>query len=436
MNCKRLFHLVMVVALFGCEAVISAEVRSNSGSDTSKSDTSKWSSFRGPSGMGNAESDSLSLRWDDDSNIKWKTALPGAGASSPVVFGDRIYVTAYSGYFVPGEDDGNVEDLKRHLIALDRETGRAIWDKVIPAKLPEEDRIRDHGFAANTPSVDDDHVYVFFGKSGVFAFDHDGNVKWQKDVGSKTHGWGTAASVLLFEDMVIINASVESQTLYALDRQTGKERWQATGIKQSWNTPVIVTANSGRKELVVARFGDVLAFDPTTGKPLWSCKTDIKWYMVPTAVSADGVVYYLGGRSGTAALAVRAGGTGDVTDTHRLWTSPTGSNVTSPILKDGLLYWASESKGRVFCAEAKTGKILYDEKISRFGQVYACPILAGDRIYYFTRNGKTFVVKAAPEFELLSTNTLGDRSRFDASPAVDGDRLLLRSEKFLYCIED
>jgi len=394
-----------------------------------------WPRFRGPGGMGVSDATGLPLEWDADNNVAWKTPLPGAGASSPITFGDHIYLTCYSGYFVPHEPGGSLDQLKRHLIALRRDTGEIVWDQAVSAKLPEEERIRDHGYAANTPAADADRVYAFFGKSGAFAFDHEGNQLWQADVGSKTSGWGTAASPLLYKDMVIVNASVESGSLVALDRETGREKWRASEIREAWNTPIIVTADSGRKELVVARAGDILAFDPDTGKSLWSCKTDIGWYMVPTAVAADGIVYYLGGRSGTTAGAVRAGGSGDVTATHRLWTSKTGSNVTSPIYLDGHLYWMSEKLGIAYCAVTPTGELVYEQRLERFGQVYASPVLAEGRLYYFDRYGSAIVLAAKPKFEQLAVNRIeGDRTRFDSSPAVDGSRLLMRSGKFLYCL--
>jgi outer membrane protein assembly factor BamB len=393
-----------------------------------------WPCFRGPGGMGVSDATGLPLEWDTSTNIAWKTLLPGPGASSPITLGDHIYLTCYTGYFVPDQPGGSPDQLERHLIALRRHSGEMVWDRAVPAKLPEEESIRDHGFAANTPAADADRVYAFFGKTGVFAFDHDGNQRWQADVGSNTSGWGTAASLLLYKDLVIVNASVESQSLVALDRQTGEERWRASGIREAWNTPIVLTADSGRRELVIARHGDVLAFDPDSGTPLWSCKTNINWYMVPTPVAADGIVYYLGGRSGTAALAVRAGGTGDVTATHRLWTSKAGSNVTSPIYLDGHLYWMSEKLGIAYCANAATGELVYERRLERLGQVYASPVLAQKRLYYLSRDGKSVVLAAKPEFEQLAVNPLVDGTRFDGSPAVDGDRLLVRSGKFLYCL--
>ena len=393
-----------------------------------------WDRFRGPSGMGTSDATRLPVEWDQANGLVWKTALPGAGASSPVTFGDRVYLTSYTGFFVPDEPGGSLDQLKRHLIAIRLDDGQVVWDKAVPAKLPEEEQIRDHGFAASSVAVDEQRIYVFFGKTGVFAFDHDGNQLWQADVGSKTNGWGSAASPVLYKDLVFINASVESESLVAMDRKTGAEKWRSGGIREAWNTPLVVTASSGREELIVPVQGSVLAFDPDSGESLWSCKTDIGWYMVPSVVAADGVIYCLGGRSGTAALAIRAGGSGDVTATHRLWTSQKGSNVSSPVYLDGHLYWAHESREIAYCVKAATGEVVYEQRLNRAGQFYASALLADGRLYYLTRNGKTFVLAAKPQFEQLAVNDLSDRSVFNASPAVAGNRLLLRSDKYLYCV--
>ena len=290
-----------------------------------------WPGFRGPTGQGVSTATGLPLTWGTDQNVVWKLPLPGPGSSSPIVFGDRIYLTSYSGYAVPDQPGGSLEKLKRHLVAIDRKTGAIIWDRAIAAKLPEEERIRDHGYAANTPVADSDHVYVFFGKSGVFAFSHDGEQVWQADVGTRTHGWGTSASPVLHGDLLLVNASVESDSLLALSRRTGKPAWTAREINEAWNTPVVAKASSGREEVIVATHGNLKAFDPKSGDPLWTCRTEITWYMVPSLVTHEGVAYSLGGRSGIAALAVRMGGKGDVTATHRLWTSRKGSNVSSPV---------------------------------------------------------------------------------------------------------
>src|SRR5262249_12216360 len=246
--------------------------------------------------------------------------------------------------------------------------------------------------------------------------------------------FGSGASLMLAGDKLIVNASYQSQSLFALDKRTGKEIWKAGGIRESWNTPVLVDFN-GKKELVLAVQGQVLSFDAADGKQLWSCRTDIGWYMVPSLVADKGIIGCLGGRSGIVGLAIRAGGSGEITSSHRLWTSQKGSNVTSPIAHDGHLFWMNDVLGIAYCADLQTGAIRYEERIPAAGAgIYASPVLASGRIYYVGRDGRTFVVAARPEFELLATNDLRDRGQFNASPAVSGGRIYLRSEQCIYCI--
>lgn len=395
-----------------------------------------WPQFRGPGGLGVSKAKGLPVTWSANKNLLWKVELPGAGASSPIVVGDRLFVTCYSGYGIPGQDKGALNQLKRHVLCLNASTGKTLWKTDVPASLPESPTVREHGYAASTPACDGERLYVFFGKSGVFAFDLDGRQLWRADVGTQFHGWGSAASPVLYKNLVLINACVESESLVALDKNTGREVWRARGIKESWNTPLIVTNSNGKSELVLAVMGKILSFNPDTGQLLWNCATDIKWYMVPSVTAQNGVVYSIGGRGGVAALAVRTGGKGDVSNTHRLWTSTKGSNVSSPIVMDGYLYWVHENLGVAYCAEAMTGRVLYEERLPRAGQFYASPILADDKLYYVSRYGRTFVLKAGPKFELLAVNDLSDGSNFDASPAVAGTRLYLRSNRFLYCVKN
>lgn len=394
-----------------------------------------WLQFRGPNGSGAAPAMKLPLKWSKTENIVLTIPLPGAGTSSPLIMGERIYVTCYTGYNVPGQAKGNQADLKRHLLCIDGKTGKTIWNTAVNAKLPEQESIRDsHGYASNTPTADADAIYCFFGKSGVYAFSHDGKELWQADVGDKLNGWGSASSPILHGDLVIVNASVESESLVALDRKTGKERWRAKGIRESWSTPVIAKNPSGQSELLVPIFGKILAFNPTTGEPLWNCATNITWYMVPGIVVNDGVAYSLGGRSGVVGLAVKLGGNGDVTKSHRLWTIQKGTNVSSPVIHQKHLYWMNDNNETAYCAEAETGKLVYEERISRAGQIYASSLLVGDRIYYLSRDGRTSVVAAKPTYELLATNDLKDGSLFHATPVAVNDQLYIRSDKALYII--
>jgi outer membrane protein assembly factor BamB len=397
--------------------------------------TSDWSQFRGPGGSGVSAAKGVPLHWSMDQNIAWKTELPGPGAASPIVFGDRVFVTCFSGYAVPGVAGGDLSALQRHVLCFQRPDGKMLWKKDVPAAQPEQDKVRDHGYASSTPLADANRLYVFFGKSGVFAFGHDGKELWHADVGAKIHGWGSAASPVLYQDLVIINAAVESDALVALNKQTGKEVWRAGGMKESWNTPILVPVAGGKQELVVAIFGKVLGVDPATGEQLWSCATGIGWYMVPSLVNDKDMVYCIGGRTG-GALAVRAGGRGDVTQSRRVWTLSKGSNVSSPIFHEGHLYFLHENLGITYCVEAATGKVTYEERISGAGQFYSSPILADGRLYAVSRRGSIFVLAAKPQYEFLTRNELRDRSNFDASPIVDGSRLFIRSDRFLYCINE
>jgi hypothetical protein len=392
-----------------------------------------WTQFRGPGGGGIAAGNKLPTTWSADENVLWKSDLPGPGASSPILIGDRIYLTCYTGF---SERGGDIADLVRHLVCLNRADGSIRWTKEFPAKQPEEEKNREgHGYSTNTPVADADRVYVFFGKSGVYAFDHDGREQWHADVGDSTSGWGSSASPVLYKNMVIVNASVESESLVALDRATGKEIWRAPGIKEAWNTPILAQTKDGKTELVVAIVRKLLGFDPDSGEQLWHTDTQINWYMAPSLVAHDGVVYSVGGRGDTGgSLAVRLGGRGNVDDSHRLWFSRKASNVTSPVYHDGHVYWMHENLGIAYCADAATGKIAYEVRVPRAGQVYASPILADGKIYYFNRQGVAFVIPAKPEYELLASNEVERRATFNSSPAVADNRLYIRTDKAIYCV--
>lgn len=392
-----------------------------------------WPQFRGPGGLGVSQDTGLPVSWGPNDGIAWKAPLPGAGGSSPVILGDRIFLTCFTGYNVPGEPQGSMEDLKRHVLCLGCEDGKIIWRTGVESRLPEQTKIRtEHGYASNTPATDGERLYVFFGKSGVFAFDLAGKQLWHADVGSKIHGWGSAASPVVHGDLVIVNASVESASIVALDRKSGRQVWTTPGIKEAWNTPLLVDVPGGKAELAVAMPRQVVGIDPASGERLWSCDTGIRWYMVPCMTAHGGVIYCVGGRSNDA-LAVKAGGRGDVTATHRLWQLKKGSNVPSVLYHDGHVYWAHES-GEAFCVEAQTGAFVYEEKLPRSDLIYPSPILADGKIHYMSRRGRTFVVPVGAEFKVLATNELGREGMFHASPAVAGGRLYVRSDKALFCI--
>jgi outer membrane protein assembly factor BamB len=396
-----------------------------------------WPQFRGPDALGRGQAAEAPLNWSDTSNIVWKAALPGPGASSPIVVGNRIFLTCFTGFATSSREPGEMSALKRHLLCLNLADGKITWDSPVASEQPEQDRIREnHGYASSTPVANAKRVFVFFGKSGVLAFDHAGKQLWQTKVGDKLNGWGSAASPVLYKDVVLVNASVESDSLVALDQTTGKEVWRASGVTECWHAPALVNAPDGKAEVVMAKNGRVLGIDPGTGAALWNVTTGIPWYMCPTPVVENGVVYVIGGRTPNGALAIRAGGRGDVTASHVLWKTGKGSNVPSPILHDGHLYFAHENLGIVYCLNAKTGEVVHEERLEPSpGQIYASPVLAGGNLFYTGRGGRTMVVAGSPKFAKLAENTLeSNRGVFNSTPALAGSRLLLRSNRALYCI--
>jgi hypothetical protein len=389
----------------------------------------EWPQFRGPGGQGRTNERDLPLTWSDTENVAWKTKLPGFGASSPVALGDRLYLTCYSGYGIDRQNPGNIEDLTLHVVCLST-VGKIVWDQHVQPSLPESKRVRDHGYAGPTPATDGEHLYVFFGKSGVFKFDLDGKQLWQADVGERTHRWGCGTSPVLYGNLVIVNASVESGSLVAIDKDSGTEVWRAAGMNASWNTPHLVDLERDKQELVVSVKGKILAFDPMTGEQLWKCE-GIPDYVCPSIVSHEGVVYVIGGRS-SKSIAIRAGGRGDVTESHHIWEARAGSNVTSPTIYDGHLYWVSDRNKVAYCVRLEDGEVVYSKRFSE--QPYASALVGDDKLYIVTRYGGTYVLAAKPEFEQLAHNTFDDQSTFNASPIVADGKLYLRSDKFLYCI--
>lgn len=393
-----------------------------------------WTQFRGPGGLGISDEKGTPVKWSSTDNIAWKAELPGPGSSSPIVVGNRVYLTSYTGYGLE-PSKGEQKELVRHLLCFERSTGKSLWSKPFEPKLPEHQYQGEgsyHGYAASTPISDGERLYIFFGKSGVFCFDLDGKQLWQASVGEGTHGWGSGCSPVLFGKLLLVNASVESGSLVALDKLTGNEVWKAGGIRSAWNTPLLVDAKS-RREVVVSTEGRLLSFDPNDGKPLWNAD-GIHRYVCPSVVAHGDVVFAIGG--GHTSLAVRAGGSGDVTQSHGVWRKPKGSNVGSPVYLDGHLYWANDGGGIVCCQNATTGEVVFEKRLEpSAGTIWSSAVLADGKLYLVSQRNGTYVVAAKPEYELLAHNKFADDdSRTNASPAVHNGQLLLRTDRALYCI--
>lgn len=421
-----------------------------------------WTGFRGPLGSGIADDADTPLTWSNTENLLWKLPLPGPGSSSPIVLKDRVYVHAYSGYGETRENPGRLEDLKRHLLCVDRANGSVLWTATVPAEMPEDAYngfITEHGYASSTPVTDGERIYAFFGKSGLCAFDLDGNKLWQKSVGkeSSSRRWGSAASPILHGNLVIVNAGEESQSLRAFDKITGEEKWKAEAatLELAYATPIIVLSQEGKLELVISVPNEVWGLNPETGKLLWYAETTTGSPCSPSLVQHDGIVYGMGGRNG-GSFAIRTGGSGDVTKTHVLWTTRETSYSTSPVLTEGHLYWVDD-RAQAFCLKTDNGSLVYRERITAPGRpaqpanppagnrpgrgqqgglgYYASPTKVGDKLYAVSRRGGTFVIAADPTFKVLAHNQFeGDDTDFNGSPAASNGHLFLRSNKFLYAV--
>ena len=429
-----------------------------------------WTRFRGPNGSGvSTDKEPLPSEWSETKNLKWKAELPGPGSSSPIVVGNKVFITCWSGY-ADGTDGGSLEDLHRHLVCIDRETGKQLWEYKVKAALPEDSyrgMFAENGYASHTPASDGEMVYVFFGKSGIHAVDMEGKHVWDKNVGSDLdqRGWGSASSPILYKDLVIVTAAVENHSITAFDKKTGEKKWEqeADGFGSTWGTPVLVKTGD-RSELVIAVPYEFWALNPDDGKLLWYCDAINANSICSSVISHDGVIYGIeSGPGGGGGVAFKAGGKDDVTESHKVWQNRERSRIGTPVLHEGLLYYVSS--GIATALDAKTGEKVYQNRLqggsraednnrgggnrgggrggSPFGgrggggQDYSSPIIADGKLFYARRNGDIFVIKVGREFEQLAVNRFesadGD---FNATPAVSDGQLFIRSSRTLYCVAE
>jgi outer membrane protein assembly factor BamB len=379
-----------------------------------------WPRFRGPSGQGEAVGAAPPTEWDAaGKNILWRTKVPGHGNSSPIVWGDRVFLTS--------ADDKGAE---RSVLCFDRGDGRLLWTRPAPPKPPEP-AVRDkNGYATSTPVTDGERVIAFFGSCGLVCFDFDGILQWQYADFKVRTTHGTGSSPLLYHDLVIlIQDQNQSESVFvALDKRTGKVAWKGDrGRAMTWSTPIVIKTGD-RDELVMAGQETVKAYDPLTGKELWSLNGPTH-EVIPAIVVGRGLIYSASGRNGPT-LALRPGGDGDVTETHLAWRSVrNGPHVPSPCLVNGRLYTANDT-GVFTCLDAATGKLVYTERINdRFS---ASPVVAGDLMWFAAESGVTYVIRASDRFEPVAKNDLG--SPILASPAAIDGTLILRTQDELVCI--
>ena len=417
-----------------------------------------WPRFRGAEGNGISES-SAPTEWGPDKNIQWKTELPGAGCSSPIVVGGKVFVTCYSGYGESRDNVGKKEDLKRHVVCINQADGKEMWSKTIESDVENEDDfsgigVTAHGYASHTPVCDGENLFVFFGKGGVVAFDLEGNELWKKKVGdgSDSRKWGSAASPIVHDDLVIVPALAESRSVYGLDKKTGEQKWvcESKAMDNTWSTPMVVDVDDSRSDIVIGVPDELWAINPKTGKLSWAASGVGGEGFYTSAVQSEGIIYAsVGGRTGGGSIAIRKGGKKDVTESHVAWNGPTAGSFASPLVYKGHMYVVGRG-GVMQVLDIESGKQISKSRMTstdtskpangggggRFGSAdYGSPVIAGGKIYYTKGNGETFVMNADGKCEQISANKLtDDREIFSGTPAVSKGQILIRSNKYLYCV--
>jgi outer membrane protein assembly factor BamB len=413
-----------------------------------------WPQWRGPDGSGISSEKNLPAAWSPTKNIKWKTPIAGRGHSSPIVWGNRIFVTtAVEGDVVAGAKavkhmaDGkeflhpdSVGADRKHtfkVIALNRDSGKILWESVAWEGTPYDNRHRKSSYAASTPATDGKRVYAFFGTEGLYAYDFNGKLAWKAQLGNMgTVGMGTGTSPILYENLVIVQGDEdngEASFIVALDKKTGKEAWRTPRkVQVSWSTPLLVRTAT-RAELITSGTEFVISYDPTTGKELWRHK-GVESNAIPSPVANNNMVFLAAGFPAKIAMAIKLGGSGDLTGTPNVpWTYTKGTAyVPSPILYGDYLYLTTD-RGILTCIDAKTGEVKYEGgRIPIPATFTASPVAFEGKILMTSEDGDTFMVKAGPKHEIIATNSIGEAVY--ASPAIADGRIFIRGEKNLYCI--
>lgn len=413
-----------------------------------------WPQWRGPDGSGISTEKNLPAEWSTTKNIKWKTPIDGRGHSSPIVWDNKIFVTtAIEGEVVPGAKApkhmmGDKEFVhpdsiganKKHtfkVIAVNRDTGKILWQAVAFEGTPYDDRHRKSSYAASTPATDGKLVFAFFGSEGLYAYDFNGKLAWKVDLGKMgTVGMGTGTSPILFENLVIVQCDEENGTasfMVGLDKKTGKEVWRTPRkIQVSWSTPLLVKT-AKRAELIASGTESIVSYDPATGKELWTHK-GVESNAIPSPVANSEFVYLVAGYPAKIAMAIRLGQSGDLTGTPNVpWKYVKGTAyVPSPILYGDYLYLTTD-RGILTCIDAKTGEVKYEGgRIPIPATFTASPVAFDGKILMTSEDGDTFIVKAGPKHEIIGTNSVGEPVY--ASPAMADGRIYIRGEKNLYAI--
>jgi outer membrane protein assembly factor BamB len=399
-----------------------------------------WPAWRGPTGIGISAESKLPVKWSSTENLRWRVPLPEPGNSTPIVSKGRLFLTQAVGD-------------ERSLMCFDRKSGDLMWQKGVttPEKEPTHET---NPYCSNSPVADGERVIASHASDGLYCYDYEGNELWRRtDLGRQIHIWGAGSSPAIYGDLCFVNFGPgETTYLLAVNKKTGETIWrkdEETGYGKpaadaagsgnptfigSWTTPTIMNVE-GTDQLLMHWPGRLAAYDPKTGDELWHCKgVNVLAYASP--IYADGIVVAMGGFNGMS-IAVRAGGSGDVTDSRRLWHHPkTQQRIGSGVIHDGQIYIHNDP-GIAECYELKSGKLIWKERLKGAGESgtnWSSIMLSGDSCYTINQSGDCFVFKASPEFELVSVNSLGETSNSSIVPS--NGELFIRTHKALWCVAE
>ena len=413
-----------------------------------------WPQWRGPNATGVADHGDPPTVWSEKENVGWRVEIPGKGHATPVVWGDGIFVLAAvktDKRAEPQKTQGPQRRGRRGpptvkaaniykfvVLAIDRKDGKIRWQRTVREELPHEGTHALGSWASSSPVTDGEHVYAHFGSRGIYCFDMQGNLQWEKDLGQMTikMGFGEGSSPVLYGDKIIINWDHEGQSfIIALDKKTGDQLWIAERDERTaWATPIVVQS-SGEAQIITSATNRVRGYDLATGALIWE-SGGMTRNVIPSPVAANGMVFVASGFRGNALRAIRLSeAKGDISDSEAVvWTHDKDMPYTpSPLLYGGMLYVLKGNNGVLSCFDAETGKEHFSgQTLEGVQNVFASPVGVHDRIYIVGRDGTAVVIKRGSKYEALAKNVLDDT--FIASPALAGDEVYLRGQKTLYCI--
>jgi outer membrane protein assembly factor BamB len=400
-----------------------------------------WPAWRGPDGTGVSTTATPPTEWGEGKNVRWKVEIPGRGSASPIVWRDRVYIlTAVPAGADLGSSHAASRGKNRYVVmALDRKTGKTVWEQTAREEEPHEGTHNQFGTYASSSAVTDGEVLVAsFESRGIYAYDLNGKKLWDVDLGDKQmrNEFGEGTTPALYKDRIFVVWDHQGQSfIVALDKKTGKELWRTNREEiDSWATPLVVEAN-GKAQVVTSGMRRVRSYDAQTGDIVWEME-GLTMNPIPSPVYADGIVYLMSGFRGNSLKAVRvAAAKGDITDSPAVvWTFDRDTPyVPSPLLYDGLLYFFKGNTGVLSVFDAKSGKPQYQlQRVEATPNVFASPVGADGKVIILGQDGSAAVLKHGPTYEVVATNRLDDK--FDASPALVDSEIYLRGYRYLYCV--